>query len=463
MVGRGVPAGVRVGVPVQTIDLLPTVLSALGIPRPARMRGRDLGPLLASAGSPAVAEHGLAFAETDDFELYAEDADRLVCDKRAGACALFDVSANHSESRDMQSAHPERARQLRARLVGLAHAHGQFEGQGGTELPEALRLGLQGDVGAAPEVAALLDDANVAIRRKAAAVLFALRGKGAVAELARALATDEDEEVQRFAALALVRAGEPPSARAEALLHADDFDVRKLAALAFADRRDRRAGADLATWFSAIAQGRESPDFTTSKEVVIAIGRLGLVSALGDLQRVLAAEGSTFTRLRPFVADALGEIGDPRARPALLSALNEESQSGARIHEARAAARLAAGPDLLVALSPLAYGSDPMLGAVTILREAGMLTPARGGWPTAGEAGTVHLPPGAGAVSVLVEQETPQPLVFAGARVEPRASAGGVSRFELDVAGSSLPFSAQLPIRALWAVRVLRPDAGAPR
>ena len=43
----------------------------------------------------------------------------------------------------------------------------------GSAWPEALRRGLQGDVDAAPDVAALLDDADVAIRRKAAEVCFA--------------------------------------------------------------------------------------------------------------------------------------------------------------------------------------------------------------------------------------------------------------------------------------------------
>ena len=41
----------RVGTVVQTIDLLPTVLSAVGIARPASVRGRDLGPVL--VGTPA--------------------------------------------------------------------------------------------------------------------------------------------------------------------------------------------------------------------------------------------------------------------------------------------------------------------------------------------------------------------------------------------------------------------------
>src|SRR5262249_24122874 len=42
----------RVRAPVQLIDLLPTVLAGLEIPRPARVRGADLGPLLAAEEPP---------------------------------------------------------------------------------------------------------------------------------------------------------------------------------------------------------------------------------------------------------------------------------------------------------------------------------------------------------------------------------------------------------------------------
>src|SRR6185503_12427125 len=49
----------RVSAPVQLVDLLPTVLAGLQIPRPARVRGADLGPLLVGAGAPGA---GFAFA-----------------------------------------------------------------------------------------------------------------------------------------------------------------------------------------------------------------------------------------------------------------------------------------------------------------------------------------------------------------------------------------------------------------
>ena len=72
--------------PVQLVDLMPTVLSAYGIPRPPRVRGRDLGPWLAAPEPPA--DDGVAFAEVDDASMFARGADRLVCLRRAAACAV---------------------------------------------------------------------------------------------------------------------------------------------------------------------------------------------------------------------------------------------------------------------------------------------------------------------------------------------------------------------------------------
>lgn len=67
---------------------------------------------------------------------------------------------------------------MRAELRAIEASHGRYERQGlrseGKGWPEALRRGLAGDGDAAVDVAALLDDADVTIRRKAAEVLFEL-------------------------------------------------------------------------------------------------------------------------------------------------------------------------------------------------------------------------------------------------------------------------------------------------
>jgi len=465
IVGPGVAVNARVRAPVQTIDLLPTTLSALGIPQPARLRGRDLGLLLAH---PETKDKGLAFAETDDYELYAENSDRLVCDKRSGACAMYDVSVDGAEMHDTSRTWPDKAKSMRAELVGVAHAHGKFEGQGGVKLPEALRLGMQGDVGAAPEVATLLDDANVEIRRRAATVLYALHGRGVVPELRRSLDREEDEHVKHWVALALVRAGEVPSLQAESLLRSQDFDDRKLAALAFADHGDKRAIPDLVEWYRRIARDQLLVELTTARDIVAALGRLKANAAVPDLAFAIHRTDGAALRLRAYVADALGAIGDRAAVPDLVSALDQEAQASTRLHEARALGALGAKGELAIGLAKYAISVDPMLEAVTILREAGALEPRAGGAiPAAGKPlhEKLRVGPGLGRVVVLVEQDTAGPLVLDGVALSPRVRSGNVSMFESETSREELEVSSPSPATAIWATRTrptraLAPDGG---
>lgn len=454
IVGEGVPKGGHVGVPVQTIDLLPTTLSALGIPRPARVRGRDLGPLLTGRAAPN--DEGLAFAETDDYELYAKKDDRLVCDKRAGACALYGVATDRAESHDTSQARKERGKAMRAELVGIAHAHGKFEGQGGSELPDALRLGMQGDVTAAPEVAALLDDASVEIRRKAALTLYWLHGKGVTLELSRSLARDEDDEVKRLSALALVRAGEVPSLLAEGELAQADFARRKLAALAFSDRGDKRAGPDLAAWWQRVARGEETVEFSVEKEIVAALGALAVKAAAPDLERSLLSDGANDVRMRPYVAVALGKVGDAHAVVSLLSAIAKEPQITVRRAEAQAIVALGGSRELPKALAPLVASSEPMLDALPILREAGALEPSSGG-ALADASRRAELRVGrGGALVLLAAQSAPSSVFVDGAQLTPERAESGVSLFRSDDSRETVTVTYDEHTTALYGARAPR-------
>ncbi len=204
IVGRGVRAQVA-SAPVQTIDLLPTVLSALGIPRPARVRGRDLGAILRDGEVTEAAKRGFAFSETDDYALVAEGSERLVCARKVGACTLFDVATDPGQRRDRGGETPARLRALRARLAQTERDHGRYEG--GAQRPEALRRGRQGDVDAAEDVAALFDDASVAVRREAAEVAFLLHQPSTTNGARRALAREDDPAAKSFLSLVLVRSG----------------------------------------------------------------------------------------------------------------------------------------------------------------------------------------------------------------------------------------------------------------
>jgi len=370
VVGPGISPR-RVKTPAQTIDLLPTVLSALGIPRPARVRGRDLGQLLAKNG--AQDDPGLAYAETDEYSLVARGGDRLVCARRIGACALYDLAMDPGEHVDRTSARPEVARELRGLLSGIERDQGRYEG-GAAPWPDPIRRGLMRELDASEDAAALLDDASAPIRRKAAEVMFLLHAPAAALQTRRALSRDEDPEVQKWCALALVRMGEAPSPLAETLARDSDVEWRRRAALSFASQGDARGGGELVAEWRAEAPPRSGLDLEESKERLAAMANIRWADAVPAL-----LDSFSFVPLRPFLADALGAIGEAKARAPLLEQFGRERYETARSHEAKALLALGARSALRGPLAHFAGLPDPMLDAVEIAREAKLLVPSSGG------------------------------------------------------------------------------------
>jgi hypothetical protein len=84
------------------------------------------------------------------------------------------------------------------------------------------------------------------------------------------------------------------------------------------------------------------------------------------------------------VAEALGKIGDPSAKAPLLEAFTKERYVTSRVPEARALLALGARAELRAPLARFAGVPEPMLDAIVLAREAGILEPKSGGW--AGEA-----------------------------------------------------------------------------
>ncbi|MCH2110894.1 MAG: sulfatase [Polyangiaceae bacterium] len=165
----------RVSAPVQTVDILPTVLSGLDIPIPPTIRGRDLLPTLeASKAADKQAETdeflGEALAETDQQTLLAQGKWRLICQKASGACRLFDSEEDPQQLVDRSREHPEVASRLKTRARQLAVSHGRFEENGlrqeGKGWPSAINRGLSGDASARHELGALLDDADQQVRER---------------------------------------------------------------------------------------------------------------------------------------------------------------------------------------------------------------------------------------------------------------------------------------------------------
>jgi arylsulfatase A-like enzyme len=342
VVGRGARKGARISTVVQTIDILPTALSALGIPRPARLRGRDLGPVL--AGATASVDEGLAFAETDDASLLASGDHRLVCERRAAACALYRLSSDPLEHHDVSQTEPVALARLRGLLLATERDHGRYEGAGVSGWPEALRRGMQGDAEAAEDVASLLDDADKTIRRAAASVCFELHVAATLPAVKRALERDEDGEVKRWCALALARMGGPMSPLVDGLLGDSDRGWRRRAALVLAERGEPRACDEIAALWNDLAppaDGRTRPDGEPSRLVAVDLPHVQELLAATSHARCRSAvvpllRALDDVRARPYVADALGALGDSRAIAPLLALFASEPYVTTRPHEAEA-------------------------------------------------------------------------------------------------------------------------------
>jgi arylsulfatase A-like enzyme len=458
VVAPGVPKSV-VSTPVQTIDLLPTTLAALDVPQPARVRGRDLGAVLAQKAGAIPGDQGLAFAETDDYTLLARGDDRLVCVRKIASCTLFDVRADPLETRPVTD-RPERVKELRRLTAAIERENGKLEA---SALPEALRRGLQGDHDAAEDVATLFDDARVDIRREAARCAFRLKAPVMAPQLRRALAKDEDAEVRKWSGLALLRlgAGEgsdgpAPDARAEGLLRDPNARIRVAAALALAEQGDPRGESELvARWETTFVPGsREPGELDEARELLAALAKLRARSATLPLVRLLED-----VRLRPFVVDALGEIGDPRALGPLLATFAVERYVDVRPKEARALQRLGAREALLAPLRRFAGVPDPMIEALDVAGEAGLLVPAQGGWKAA--TATEWL----ADVRVTVTGAGPARLLVVGPGKPMKAKVDGV---EVPMTQHGAGWTAELPgvgatahveisgttgVAALWVVR----------
>ena len=420
-----------IGTPVQTIDLLPTTLSALDVPIPPRLRGRDLGPAI--AGLTPATEDGLAFAETDDYTLVARGSDRLVCARKIASCTLFDVVKDPTEKHP-DGDRPQRVAELRKLTAAIERETGRVEASG---LPEALRRGLQGDLDAAEDVAPLLDDSRVDIRRLSARVGFRLKAPVMRAGLERASKHDEDAEVRTWSMLALERMGEPAAkGPTENALLTGTPEERIAAALALAEQGDARGEGELiARWTAAFDADTKAPG-----EVDEARALLGVFAKLKSKNAVPALLRSLDDlRLRPFLVETLGAIADPRAKAPLLETFINERYIHFRPLEARALLACGARAELLAPLTRFAGVPEPMPEALDLVEEAKLLTPASGGLHAGAKVPFV-------TGSVRLGQSGPARLLLKSPRA-PTAS----------IAGASLAAPALVPGKDdLWVA-----DAGA--
>ncbi len=349
---------------VQTIDLLPTVLGALDVPRPPRLRGRNLA---ASLSDDARNAEGFAAAETETQTLLAQGNYRLVCARRIGACNLYDLASDPEQQKDVARSVSERFERMQKTQQELSASHGRYETRGlrseGPGWPAAILRGVAGDGDAALEIAALLDDADLRIRRKAAELLFEL-GRPETAEALRlGLSRADDEEVRRWCALALTRLGDGVPLAFD-LHKSGDRRWQRLAALALAESGDHRGAATLVLWWRDAA----ARDYHRSRQILSALGKTRskdavwpLVQSLGDV------------RLRPYIAQTLAAIGDEFARGPLVRALKEERYQSTRVALAQALVDLDAEVDLAQPLIRFLGVPDPLPGGLGYAVQAGIV------------------------------------------------------------------------------------------
>ncbi len=361
----GVTSGGRVSQPVQTIDLLPTVLSALSIPVPPRIRGRDLTPLFAA--SDARVGEGRAVSETDEYTLLAEGPYRLVCARRSGACRLYDTSTDPGQNRDLSAEKPEILTSMREKARSLAETHGKYESQGlraeGKGWPAAILRGISGDADVAPSLALLLDDADRAIRTKAAELLFDLATTGQAPALRLAITREEDSDARAWIALTLTRLGQGAPLVFE-LLSGGDLRYRRFAALALAEAGHDDGEDELIRWWAA----REGMDHELALRLLGAFAKIRSEKAMGILVGSLKD-----VRLRPYIAETLGEIGDKDAKPFLVAQLLKERYRTARAPLARAILELGGDDELIVPLRRFLGVPERLEGGLELAQRAGIL------------------------------------------------------------------------------------------
>lgn len=359
----------RVSEPVQTIDLLPTILAGLDVPVLPTIRGQDLGAFLAQTTEPSefarARRESFAAAETESATLYAKDHFRLICARDTGACQLFDLTLDPGQTRDVSSRAPERFQELVAASRLLVASHGRHETEGlratGKGFPPAIVAALAGDKSVASEVARFLDDADVQIRRKAADVLFEIGSESERRALSLAFSREDDPETRRYLALALTRLGERAPLTLE-VLRMPDQRLRRRAALALAAGGDDQGIDILREYWLA------PPSEAESRELLEVFRRLkskrmtsALLARLKDV------------RLRPQIAEVLGELGDEDARPFLLAALLEERYVSARPVLFTALLRLGARKELVAPLLTYLGMPDPMPNGLAVAEELGVL------------------------------------------------------------------------------------------
>lgn len=115
--GAAAPVGRRITEVVELVDVMPTVLSLLGVAHPPGMQGRDLSP--AFHGGPIAPSPSFATAVQRGPGMHSvRTADhKLIADLDSDDLWLYDMREDPLEQRNLAARQPELAQELRALLL----------------------------------------------------------------------------------------------------------------------------------------------------------------------------------------------------------------------------------------------------------------------------------------------------------------------------------------------------------
>jgi glucan phosphoethanolaminetransferase (alkaline phosphatase superfamily) len=318
----------RIAGPVSLVDVMPTLLAGLGVPRPARLRGRDLGPELRGAPTTAV-----AYASAGSMRMVADASERLLCDVSEGSCAWFDLATDPAERVNRADAMSARVERMREWLAGWQGSHARFEAERASDaLPDAVVRVMQGDRSAAVPAANALDAlrGDDLIRAVHALADLGVRDR-AVTDAIAARLRDADASLAREVAIALAMLGDSRGRdAARAALGDARPHIARRAALGLARLGSREGVRVLAAWVT----DRTAPDADRDA----AIAALEPMHAPESFDAWIALLDDP--RLAPVGARALGNLGDRRALDALRRTAETTRYPATRDAAERAIARL---------------------------------------------------------------------------------------------------------------------------
>jgi arylsulfatase A-like enzyme/HEAT repeat protein len=344
--------------PTQLIDIPATIFGLLDIPLPARMRGTDLGPWLATPPAP---EGRLppAFAEVEDKRMVVAGSEKLICDISRDYCSYFDLRSDPGEKHDLADRRPDRVAFLRGQLERWLGEQGRYEtnlsgAAGGTgKLARAIERGRLGEASAVQALSeSLVGSAPVGARREAASLLVTtLPARPDTLTALRAAADKaDDERVRDWAAVAALRVGASEMQdRLRALVAKPATEaterLRVYAALALAEKSDTTGTPVLDDALDSCGR-----DVFLCRRILLALG------ALKDARAVAALIAHLdFVQTRRETVEALGAIADPAGVPALVACLESDAYVPVRVAAATALGRLGGVRALRALQSALAH------------------------------------------------------------------------------------------------------------